>query len=67
MGVENGSIENTTGMRRIMKVQELRELLKTADRELLEKAFVESYKQFSKGKKEEVDQIITGIFEVRLG
>lgn len=33
----------------------------------MEKAFVESYKQFSKGKKEEVDQIITGIFEVRLG
>lgn len=46
-----------------MKVQELRDLLKTADRELLEKAFVESYKQFTKGKKEEVDQIITGIFE----
>lgn len=46
-----------------MKVQELRNLLKTADRELLEKAFVESYKQFTKGKKEEVDQIITSIFE----
>lgn len=31
-----------------MKVQELRDLLKTADRALLEKAFTESYKQFTK-------------------
>lgn len=30
-----------------MKIQELRNLLKTADRELLEKAFAESYKQFT--------------------
>lgn len=44
-----------------MKVQELRELLSGADRALLEKAFVESYKQFSKSKKEEVDQIIKDV------
>lgn len=47
-----------------MKVQELRQLLSSADRVLLEKAFVESYKQFSKAKKEEVDGII---FEVLQG
>lgn len=41
-----------------MKVQELRQLLGTADRTLLEKAFVESYKKFSKQQKEEIDQII---------
>ena len=40
-----------------MKVQELRQLLSTADRARLEKAFVESYKKFSKQKKEEVDLI----------
>lgn len=44
-----------------MKVQELRQLLTTIDRELLEKAFVESYKQFSKHQKEEVDQLICDI------
>lgn len=44
-----------------MKVQELRELLSSADRVLLEKAFVESYKQFTKNKKEEVDQIIQDV------
>ena len=44
-----------------MKVQELRELLKAADREFLEKAFVESYKHFTKFQKEESDQIIKDI------
>ncbi|RKI43497.1 hypothetical protein D7V86_19675 [bacterium D16-51] len=44
-----------------MKVQELRELLKAADREFLEKAFVESYKHFTKSQKEEADQIIKDI------
>ena len=44
-----------------MKVQELRELLKIADRPLLEKAFVESYKQFSKHQKEDIDVMISDI------
>lgn len=44
-----------------MKVQELRVLLKKADREKIEKAFVESYKQFSKAQKEEADRIIADI------
>lgn len=44
-----------------MKVQELRDHLKKADREKVEKAFVESYKQLSKAKKEETDQIIIDI------
>lgn len=35
-----------------MKVQELRNLLKDAERENLEKAFVECYKQLRKGQKE---------------
>ena len=48
-----------------MKVQELRQLLQTAERDRLEKAFVESYKQFSKQKKEEIDLLITGILEGR--
>ena len=34
-----------------MKVQELRQLLSTADRARLEKAFVESYKKFSNKRK----------------
>ena len=46
-----------------MKVQELRQLLSTADRALLEKAFVESYKHFSKNQKEEVDLVINGVLE----
>ncbi len=46
-----------------MKVQELRQLLSGVDRTLLEKAFVESYKQFSKAKKEEVDLLIQEILE----
>lgn len=44
-----------------MKVQELRELLKISDRPLLEKAFVESYKQFSKRQKEDIDVMISDI------
>jgi len=46
-----------------MKVQELRNLISLADRELLEKVFVESYKQFSKLQKDEVDNLIYGILE----
>lgn len=46
-----------------MKIQELRNLLKEADREQLEKAFAETYKQLTKGKKEEVDQIIRDVLE----
>lgn len=46
-----------------MKVQELRNLIKGVDRELLEKAFAETYKQFSKGQKKEVDEIINNVFE----
>ncbi len=41
-----------------MKIQDLRELLKKADREHLEKAFAECYKQFSRSKKEEIDVLI---------
>lgn len=41
-----------------MKVQELRDLLKAVDRDLLEKAFVESYKHLTKKQKEEADQAI---------
>lgn len=44
-----------------MKIQEFRELIKTADRELLEKAFAESYKKFTKSQKEEVDQIVQDV------
>lgn len=44
-----------------MKVQELRQLLSKTDRAFLEKAFVESYKQFTKYQKEEVDLVITDI------
>lgn len=45
-----------------MKVQELRQLLSGADRALMEKAFVECYKQFSKSKKEEdIDPLIQEI------
>lgn len=44
-----------------LKVQELRQLLGAADRELVEKAFVESYKKFSKSQKEEVDPLIQDV------
>lgn len=46
-----------------MKVQELRELLRRADRGLLEKAFAESYKHFTKRQKEEMDLLIQDILE----
>ena len=46
-----------------MKVQELRQLLSASDREHLEKAFVESYKQLRKGQKEEIDPLIADILE----
>lgn len=46
-----------------MKVQELRQLLADADRKLMEKAFVESYKQFPKAKKEEIDFMIQEILK----
>ena len=46
-----------------MKVQELRQLLATSDRGHLEKAFVEMYKQFRKGQKEELDQMMVNILE----
>ena len=45
-----------------MKVQELRELLKKTDRERIEKAFAECYKQLPKAKKQEVDDVISAIF-----
>ena len=44
-----------------MKIQEFRDLLKKADREKLEKAFAECYKQFSKAKKEEIDLLVQDI------
>ncbi len=50
-----------------MKIQELKNLLKGTDRELLEKAFAESYKQFTKKQKEEVDQIINNVLEGKDG
>ena len=46
-----------------MKVQELRDLLKASDREHLEKAFVECYKQLRKGQKEEIDPVLTDILD----
>lgn len=48
---------------RIMKVQELRQLLSTSDRGNLEKAFVETYKALRKGQKEEIDLVLTGILQ----
>lgn len=41
-----------------MKVQELRQIISSADRVLLEKAFVETYKQLTKSQKEEADVLI---------
>ena len=46
-----------------MKVQELRQLLAASERENLEKAFVEAYKQIRKGQKEEIDPVITDILQ----
>lgn len=48
-----------------MKVQELRELLKGADKALTDKAFVEVYKNLTKSRKEELDDVIIGILEGR--
>ena len=44
-----------------MKVQELRQMLRDTDRSLVEKAFVESYKQLKKAQKEEADYLIRTI------
>lgn len=46
-----------------MKVQELRNLLRPSQREYLEKAFVESYKQLRKIQKEEIDPILIDILK----
>lgn len=48
-----------------MKVQELRQLLGASDRENLEKALVETYKQLRKGQKEEFDPLLTDILQGR--
>ena len=44
-----------------MKVQELRQMLSGAERSLVEKAFVESYKQLKKYQKAEADYLIRTI------
>lgn len=46
-----------------MKVQELRNLLASAERENLEKAFVECYKQLRKPQKEECDPVLAALLE----
>lgn len=46
-----------------MKVQELRQLVSASDRERLEKALAECYKQLRKAQKEEFDPVITAILE----
>lgn len=46
-----------------MKVQELRNLAGASDREHLEKALVECYKQLRKAQKEEFDLVLAGILE----
>ncbi len=46
-----------------MKVQELRNLISASDREHLEKALVECYKQLRKGQKEEIDQGLVDILQ----
>lgn len=48
-----------------MKIQELRKLLSASDKERLEKAFAECYKQLRKGQKEEIDPVIVDILEGR--
>lgn len=45
-----------------MKIQEIRDLISKAQRDQVEKAFAECYKQLPKHKKEEVDVIIQDIF-----
>lgn len=47
----------------IIKVQELRNLLSSSEREYLEKAFVVSYKQLRKIQKEEIDPILIDILK----
>lgn len=44
-----------------MKIQELRQLLSTAERSAVEKAFAETYKMLTKSKKEELDPVIAAI------
>ena len=44
-----------------MKIQELRQMLSSAERSRVEKAFVESYKQLKKYQKEEADILIRDI------
>ena len=46
-----------------MKVQELRNLLASAERENLEKAFVECYKQLRKSQKEECDPVLGALLK----
>lgn len=49
-----------------MKVQELRQLISTADRLCLEKALVESYKQLKKTQKEEFDPVLADILSGKI-
>lgn len=49
-----------------MKVQELRNLLGSAERGNLEKAFVECYKQLKKAQKEECDPVLTALLEGKM-
>ena len=44
-----------------MKVQELRQMLSSAESSRVEKAFIESYKQLKKYQKEEADILIRDI------
>ncbi len=44
-----------------MKIQELRQLVSTAERSTVEKAFAETYKMLTKSKKEEADLVIAAI------
>ena len=46
-----------------MKVQELRQLMESADMEHLMKAFVESYKHLQKAQKEEIDPVLVDILK----
>ena len=48
-----------------MKIQELRQMLSSAERSRVEKAFVESYKQLKKYQKEEADILIRDILSGR--
>lgn len=46
-----------------MKVQELRQLMESADMEHLMKAFIESYKHLQKAQKEEIDPVLVDILK----